>query len=184
MTRELAPFQPGWVEEPVPPENLAALQKVAEAVAPLGIPVATGERLHSMYDCRELLEKQAADILQCDITHFGGISNVKKLAAWAETYYVLMAPHNVGGPVSTAAALHLAAATYNFKIQEHFNDFAESFVKGAAPGLPEVVDGSFALPSGPGLGVRLEEEVIRAHPRNDGHFNLYKEDWHKRIAKA
>ena len=180
MTRELAPLRPGWVEEPVPPENLAALQKVAQAVAPLGIPVATGERLHTLYDCRELLERQAADILQCDITHFGGISNVKKLAAWAEAYYVLVAPHNVGGPVSTAAALHLAAATYNFKIQEHFNDFAESFVKAAAPGLPEVVDGHFALPGGPGLGVTLDEDVIAAHPRRDVHFNLYKEDWHKR----
>jgi galactonate dehydratase len=180
MARELAPFKPGWIEEPVPPENLAALQKVAQAVAPLGIPVATGERLHSLHDYRELFERQAADIIQPDITHFGGISNVKKLAAWAEAYYVLVAPHNVGGPVSTAAALHLAAATSNFKVQEHFNDFAEAFVKEAAPGLPEVADGYFALPPGPGLGVKLNEEVIRAHPRKDVHFNLFAEDWHKR----
>jgi len=105
---------------------------------------------------------------------------VKKLAAWAEACYVLMAPHNVGGPVSTAAALHLAAATYNFKIQEHFNDFSESFVKAAAPGLPDVVDGYFALPPGPGLGVKLDEDVIRAHPRQEVHFNLFAKDWHKR----
>jgi galactonate dehydratase len=180
MARELLPFKPGWIEEPVPPENLAALQKVAQAVAPLGIPVATGERLHSTYDYRELFERQAADIIQPDITHFGGISNVKKLAAWAEAYYILVAPHNVGGPVSTAAALHLAAATSNFKVQEHFNDFAEAFVKEAAPGLPEVKDGYFALPPGPGLGVKLNEDVIRAHPRKDVHFNLFAEDWHKR----
>jgi galactonate dehydratase len=180
MTRELAPFQPGWVEEPVPPENLAALKKAAEGIAPLGIPVATGERLHGRHEFRELFERQAADIIQPDITHSGGILNVKKLAAWAEAYYVLVAPHNVGGPVSTAAALHLAAATTNFKVQEYFNDFGEAYVKDAAPGLPEVKDGTFALPPGPGLGVRLDEDVIRAHPRNDVHFDLFAEGWHKR----
>lgn len=180
MTRELAPFKPGWVEEPVPPENLAALKKAAEGIAPLGIPVATGERLHGLHEFRELFERQAADIIQPDITHCGGILNVKKLAAWAEAYYVLVAPHNVGGPVSTAAALHLAAATANFTVQEHFNDFAEAYVKDAAPGLPEVKDGYFALPPGPGLGVKLDEDVIRAHPRKDVHFNLFALDWHKR----
>lgn len=180
MARELAPFKPGWYEEPVPPENLAALKKVAEAVAPLGIPVATGERLHTPYEYRELFELQAADILQPDISHFGGLLNTKKLAAWAEAYYILVAPHNVGGPVSTAAALHLAACTPNFKIQEHFNDFADSYVLDAAPGLPKVIDGYFALPQGPGLGVTLDEAVIAAHPRQGAHFNLFKEDWHKR----
>ena len=180
MARALAPFQPGWYEEPVPPENLAALKKVAEAVAPLGIPIATGERLHTPYEYRELFELQAADIIQPDISHFGGLLNTKKLAAWAEAYYILVAPHNVGGPVSTAAALHLAACTPNFKIQEHFNDFADSYVLDAAPGLPKVIDGYFALPKGPGLGVTLDEAVIAAHPRQGAHFNLFKEDWHKR----
>ncbi len=182
MTRELAQFKPSWVEEPVPPENLAALKKAADAIAPLGIPIATGERLHTPYEYRELFELQAADIIQPDITHFGGLLNVKKLAAWAEAYYMLVAPHNVGGPVSTAAALHLAACTPNFKIQEHFNDFAEAYVKDAAPGLPEVVDGAFALPGGPGLGVKLNEDVIREHPRQKVHFNLFADDWHKRKA--
>jgi galactonate dehydratase len=180
MTRELAPFKPGWVEEPVPPENLAALKKTADAIAPLAIPVATGERMHTPYEFRELFELQAADIIQPDITHFGGILNVKKLAAWAEAYYILVAPHNVGGPVATAAALHLAAVTPNFKIQEHFNDFGEAYVKGAAPGVPEVIDGYFALPNGPGLGVTLNEDLIRQYPRERIHFNLYREDWHKR----
>lgn len=180
MARELAPFKPSWLEEPVPPDNLGALKKVMDAVAPLGIPVATGERLHTTYEFRELFEKQAADIIQPDITHFGGLLYTKKLAAWAEAYYILVAPHNVGGPVSTAAALHLAACTHNFKIQEHFNDFAEPFVKESAPGLPEVVDGYFALPTGPGLGIQFNEEVVRAHPAENLHFNLYAQDWHKR----
>jgi galactonate dehydratase len=180
MTRELARFRPSWVEEPVPPENLAALKKASDAITPMGVPIATGERMHTMYEFRELFELQAADIIQPDITHFGGILNTKKLAAWAEAYYMLIAPHNVGGPVSTAAALHLAACTTNFKIQEHFNDFADSFVKEAAPGVPEVVDGYFALPEGPGLGVTLNEELIAAHPRQKVHFNLFADDWHKR----
>ncbi len=182
MARELAPFEPSWLEEPVPPENLAALKRTADAIAPLGIPIATGERLHTAYEYRELFELQAADIIQPDITHFGGLLNVKKLAAWAEAYYMLIAPHNVGGPVSTAAALHLAACTPNFKIQEHFNDFAEPYVKGSAPGVPEVVEGYFPLPSGPGLGVTINEALIREHPQQDIHFNLFADDWHKRQA--
>ncbi len=184
FARELAPFKPSWLEEPVPPENIAAQKKAADAIAPLGIPVATGERLHTMYEYRELFELQACDIIQPDITHFGGIFNTKKLAAWAEAYYMLIAPHNVGGPISTAAALHLAACTPNFKIQEHFNDFAESYVKQAAPGNPEIEDGYFALPSGPGLGVTLDEDVVAANPRRRVHFNLFAEDWHRRSAEV
>jgi galactonate dehydratase len=182
MARELAPFKPSWYEEPVPPENLPALKKVADAVAPLGIPVATGERLHTAYEFRELFELHAADIIQPDLTHFGGILSMKKLAAWAEAYYLLMAPHNVGGPVSTAAALHVAACTPNFKIQEYFNDFADPFVKEVASGLPEVVDGYFSLPAGPGLGVAVNEAAILEHPRQNIHFNLFVDDWHKRKA--
>lgn len=179
MARELERFKPSWVEEPVPPENLAALKKAA---AKINIPIATGERIHTRYDFRELLEAQAADYIQPDITHFGGILETRKLAAWAENYYVLVAPHNVGGAVSTAAALHLAAATPNFKIQEHFNDFADEWIKSTAPGNPEVVDGYFALPQGPGLGVTLNLDVIEAHPRQKVFFNLFAEDWQKRQA--
>lgn len=185
LARELARFSPGWLEEPVPPENLRALKKAADAIAPLGIPVATGERLHTAYEFRELFELQAADIVQPDITHCGGILATKKLAAWAEGYYMLVAPHNVGGPVSTAAALHLAACTPNFKIQEHFNDFADAWVQGAAGGLPEVdpADGCFALPGGPGLGVALDEAFLAEHPREAVFFNLFEEDWHRRQAR-
>jgi galactonate dehydratase len=179
MARELERFKPSWVEEPVPPENLAALKKASEKIT---IPVATGERIHTRYDYRQLFELQAADIIQPDITHFGGLLETKKLAAWAETYYILVAPHNVGGPVSTAAALHFAASTPNFKIQEHFNDFAEDWVKAAAPGNPEVVDGYFALPQGLGLGVKLDEAVIQQHPQQRIFFNLFAENWHRRQA--
>ncbi len=179
MARELEPFRPGWLEEPVPPENLKALKKVADAVR---FPVATGERIHTRYEYRELLELQACDIIQMDPTHFGGLTEARKLAAWADMYYVLAAPHNVCGPVGTAAVLHLDAGMPNFKIQEHFNDFADAWVKQAVDVYPEVVDGHFSLPERPGLGVELREDFIAEHPRQKTHFNLYAEDWHKRQA--
>ena len=177
MARKLAPFRPAWIEEPCPPENLPELKRVAERVE---IPIATGERLHTMNEFRPLFDLQAVDIIQPDITHFGGMAQVKRLAAWADVYNVLVAPHNVGGPVSTAAALHIAACTSNFMIQEHFNDFADSWVKTAAPGVPEVVDGYFALPDKPGLGVELNEALFADHPYHEGHFDLFKDEWHKR----
>jgi galactonate dehydratase len=179
--RELAPFRPAWIEEPVPPENARALAKVAQHV---DVPIATGERIHVRHEFRELLELQAVDILQPDVTMCGGISETRKIAAWAESYYVLVAPHNVGGPVSTAAALHLAACTPNFTIQEHFNDFVDPYVKEAAPGNPDVVDGCFDLPSGPGLGVTLDEDVVAEHPPQRLGLDLYAEDWHLRGVPA
>jgi galactonate dehydratase len=180
VARDLERFNPSWIEEPVPPENLAALEKVSRHVS---IPVATGERIHVRHEFRELFERQAADIVQADITTCGGLLETKKISAWAESYYLLMAPHNVGGPISTAAALHLAATMPNFKIQEHFNDFAEANVKHAAPGNPEVHDGFFALPQGQGLGVTLNEDLVREHPLRDLHFHLFEEDWHLRQAR-
>jgi galactonate dehydratase len=180
LARELEPFRPGWIEEPVPPENLKALRKVADHVT---LPIATGERIHARHEYRELFELQAADIVQPDVTMCGGITETRKIASWADAYYVLLAPHNVGGPVATAAALHLAAATTNFKIQEHFNDFGEPYVKEAATGTPAVVDGYFALPNGPGLGVTLHEDVVRAHPQRTLHFDLFSPDWHLRQAE-
>ncbi len=177
MARKLAPFRPAWIEEPCPPENLPELKRVAERVE---IPIATGERLHTMNEFRPLFDLQSVDIIQPDITHFGGIAQTRRLAAWADVYNVLVAPHNVGGPVSTAAALHVAACTPNFMIQEHFNDFSDSWVKAAAPGVPEVVDGYFALPDKPGLGVELNEALFAEHPYVEGHFDLFKDEWQKR----
>ena len=177
MANKLEKFRLAWVEEPVPPENLLELKRVAERVSS---PIATGERLHTMNEFRPLFDLSAVDIIQPDISHFGGLTLTRRLAAWADVYNVLIAPHNVGGPVSTAAALHVAACTPNFMIQEHFNDFADSWVKQAAPGVPEVVDGYFSLPTAPGLGVELNEAVFSEHPQIEAHFNLFKENWHRR----
>src|SRR5438874_2321494 len=106
----------------LPPDNLKALAKAAKHIR---VPVATGERLHHKQEFRELFERQACDIIQPDITECCGLLEAKKIAAMADMYYITVAPHNVGGPVSTATALQLAACTTNFKIQEHFNDFIE-----------------------------------------------------------
>jgi galactonate dehydratase len=176
----LEEFEPAWLEEPVPPENLKALAKVA-AHTPL--PIATGERIHDRMEFRELFESQAAGIIQPDVGHIGGILETRKLAATAETHYVLIAPHNVGGPVLTAASLHLAACTPNFKIQEHFNDFADVEVLQAAPGLPPVVDGYFALPTAPGLGVSLDVDFVAERPSAGAHFDLFAQDWQFRGTK-
>ena len=177
VARDLEPFEPSWVEEPVPADNIKALAKAAKHIR---IPVATGERLHHKGEFRELFERQACDIIQPDITECCGLLEVKKIAAWADVCYMTVAPHNVGGPVSTATALHLAATLGNFKIQEHFNDFTEPHTRECASGCPKVVDGYFSLPDGPGLGVNLNEDVIKAHPPTGGHFNLFTDDWQKR----
>ena len=177
IAAELEQYKPSWVEEPVPPDNIAALAKASDSI---NIPVATGERLHNKYEYRELINLQAADILQPDITQTGGFLETKKIAGMGDMCYMTVAPHNVGGPVSTATALHFAACTTNFKIQEHFNDFSEAWVKEAATGCPEVIDGYFSLPNGPGLGMELNEDLIAQHPYREGSFNLWEDDWHKR----
>jgi galactonate dehydratase len=176
----LEAFRPAWIEEPVPPENLKALAKVAEHTP---LPIATGERIHDRIEFRELFESQGAGIIQPDVGHIGGILEARKLAATAETHYVLVAPHNVGGPVLTAASLQLAACTPNFKIQEHFNDFADQEVLQAAPGLGPVVDGYFDLPTAPGLGVVLDVDFVAERPSSGAHFDLFAQDWQFRGTK-
>jgi galactonate dehydratase len=181
IARDLERFRPGWIEEPVPPENVKALAKVSQTVR---IPVATGERIHARTEFRELFDLQAADIVQPDVAHFGGILETRKLAATAETHYVQIAPHNVCGPVATAANLHLAACTPNFRIQEHFNDFADAWVSEVATGLPAVdpADGCFPLPDAPGLGVTLDWDAVEAHPPQEVRFDLFRDGWQRRNA--
>lgn len=181
LARDLERLNPAWIEEPVPPGNPKALAWVA---ARAGLPVAAGERTHVRSEFRELFERQAVDIVQPDITMCGGLWEARKISAWAESYQVLVAPHNVGGAISTAAALHLAACTPNFTIQENFNDFSEDYVLAAAPGNPGVADGHFALPAGPGLGVTLDRAVVAEHPRRSLYFDLHSRDWQLRQAET
>jgi galactonate dehydratase len=183
LARELAPYDPAWLEEPVPPENLRALRKVAEKV---DVPIATGERIHDRIEFRELFESQAADIIQPDVGHIGGILEARKLAATAETHYTLIAPHNVGGSVLTAASLQLAACTPNFKILEHFNDFADAEIKKVVRGAPQVdpATGCFEISHAPGLGVEFDVDAAAEFPQQRARFDLWAEGWEKRAPKA
>jgi len=175
----LEPYDPEWIEEPVPPENAAALARVKAATR---IPIATGERAHTIADIREFVETGVADIVQVDLTHFGGFLPMKHLAGWADAHYLLLAPHNVCGPVGTMANVHFAVATPNYKILEHFNDFADPWVQDLVDHAPRVAagDGCFGLPDRPGLGVRLNHDACAAHPRTGGRINLFKSGWEKR----
>ena len=159
----LESYDPEWIEEPVPPENAASLARVRTATK---TPIATGERAHTFEDIRPFIEGGAMDVVQVDLTHFGGFLQMKRLAGWADAYYLLLAPHNVCGPVGTMANLHFAVATPNYKVLEHFNDFADSWVDTLVDHAPRVeADGCFGVPERPGLGVKLNHDVCAAHPR-------------------
>ena len=174
----LEPYAPDWIEEPVPPENPEAMKRVR---AGSRLAIATGERAHLMEDIRPFIEQGLVDIVQVDLTHFGGFLQMKRLAGWADAYYLQMAPHNVCGPVGTMANLHLAVATPNYKVLEHFNDFADPWVQTLVDGAPTVeADGCFALPERPGLGVSLLHDVCARHPRTGGQIRLFEEGWEQR----
>jgi galactonate dehydratase len=179
----LEPYDPEWIEEPVPPENAAALARVRQSTR---IPIATGERAHTIADIREFVETGVADIVQADLTHFGGFMAMKQLAGWADAHYLLMAPHNVCGPVGTMANVHFAVATPNYKVLEHFNDFADPWVADLVDHPPRVAehDGCFGLPDRPGLGLALNHDACDAHPRTGGRLRLFEKGWERRGLKA
>ncbi len=159
LAKALEPYQPMFIEEPVLPENVDALVTVARSTS---IPIATGERLFTKWGFREVLEKQAAAILQPDLSHAGGILECKKIAAMAECYYAALAPHCPLGPIALAACLQLDACIPNFLAQEHVT-LGQGYLKQPF----EVVDGHIRLPTGPGLGVELDEEAL-ADKLHDG----------------
>lgn len=152
LAQELEHVQPVFIEEPCLPENIDTLVTIARSTS---IPIATGERLFTKWAFREVLEKQAATILQPDLAHCGGISEGRAIASMAETYYAVIAPHNPLGPINLAASLQLSAAVPNFLAQEHVT-LGEGYLK-----QPFVVkDGYIDLPTGPGLGIELDEEKV------------------------
>jgi len=178
----LEPYDPEWIEEPVPPDNDEALARVRAGTR---IPIATGERAHTIAEIRSIVERGLADIIQIDLTHFGGFLATKCVAGWADAHHLLMAPHNVCGPVGTMANLHLAVATPNYKVLEHFNDFADVWVRDLVDEAPAVSasDGCFAAPQRPGLGVTLNADACRAHPRTGGRLRLFEAGWEHRGAE-
>jgi galactonate dehydratase len=176
---QLEPLAPTWLEEPVPFDNTTALARVRSATR---LPIATGERLHLLSDFRPLFERGLVDFVQADLTHFGGFTGLRRLAGWAEAYELPLAPHNVCGPVGTAANIHFAIATPNYFVLEHFNDFADEWVSGLVDAAPTVDlrDGCFPAPTGPGLGVRLDHAACAEHPRTHAGIFLLNDGWERR----
>ena len=153
-------FSPYFCEEPVPPENIPALRQVREAVR---VPIATGERLVSRYQFRELCEQQACHIIQPDLCHCGGLSEAKKIAAAAETYYMGVAPHNPLGPIANAVALHFALSTPNFLIQEDMLSDVPWRWDVVKHGL-KMENGYWSKTESPGLGIEVDEIEAAKHP--------------------
>ena len=159
--RRLEKYRPFWFEEPVSYENVSEMAQVRSRV---NIPIATGERLYLKFPFYDLIKAEAADILQPDICNAGGITELKKIAAIAESQHILMAPHNTNFAVGTAASFHLGASLPNFLIQEYHAEFYEPHYFQVYDGLPRQKNGYVDLPEGPGLGLTFNEEVAAAHP--------------------
>ncbi len=163
VAQQLEQFDIAWLEEPVLWDNVDALVEFAREVR---VPVSTGEQLYNRWDFRPLLEANAVGIIQPDICHAGGLSELKKIAAAAETHYVTVAPHNSNGPISTVASLHLDMSIPNLFMQEIFVSFMPAY--DAVLTNPIVIkDGQTRPPDGPGWGTDIDEEALKEFPPGD-----------------
>jgi len=159
LAKRLEKYDPLWFEEPVPPENRDEMARVAHHTS---IPIATGERLSTKYEFRELLQKQAASILQFALGRVGGILEAKKIAGMAEAYYAQIAPHLYAGPVEALANIQIDTCSPNFLIQESietWGGFHAEIIKEPI----QWEEGYIIPPTKPGLGVELNEEVVNKH---------------------
>jgi len=152
LIKALEPYQPMFIAEPV---NCQEVDVMADIARGTHLPIATGERIFTKWGFREILEKKAASILQPDLCHAGGITECRLIAGMAEAFYATIAPHNPLGPVSLAAGLHLAAAIPNFLCQEQAS-LGLGYIKKPF----QVRDGYVDIPSGPGLGIELDEDAL------------------------
>ncbi|HEY0114792.1 MAG TPA: galactonate dehydratase [Allosphingosinicella sp.] len=163
LAKLLEPLGLLFIEEPILSENPEALQQLANLVS---TPIAVGERLYSRWDFKPFLASGAVDIIQPDLSHAGGLTECRKIAAMAESYDVAVAPHCPLGPVALAACLQLAACTSNVIIQEmslgiHYNAGHDLLSFCTNPDALTPVDGHLAIPEGPGLGIDINEAAIR-----------------------
>ncbi len=159
LARRLEKYDPLWFEEPVPPENKREMARVAHHTK---IPVATGERLCTKYEFRDLLENKSAAILQFALGRVGGILEAKKIAGMAEAYYAHIAPHLYAGPIEAIADIQVDTCSPNFLIQEsieRFGGFHAEILKKPI----QWEDGYIIPPKEPGLGIELDEEVVNKH---------------------
>jgi len=159
LIKGLEPYHPMFVEEPCQAQNHDVMADIARGTH---IPIATGERVFTKWGFREVLEKKAATILQPDLCHAGGITECRLIAGMAEAYYASMAPHNPLGPISLAAGVQLAASIPNFMCQEQVS-LGEGYLK-----KPFTVrEGYLDLPTGPGLGIELDENAMASQLGHD-----------------
>lgn len=150
-----------FYEDPVAPENVEALARVADAV---DIPIAAGERHHLLYGVRELIERQIVDVIQPDTGRIGGLLQLKKIAAMAEAHFITVAPHDGSlGPVAEMAAVHVLATIPNCLILEHLADDVPQRYQVMSP-QPSIANSFIAVPNEPGLGVELVDEAIASYP--------------------
>lgn len=163
LAKELEPFKPMFIEEPVLPENEEALKHIASHTT---IPIATGERLSSRWDFKHLISAGIVDIIQPDVALSGGILETKKIAAMAEAFDIAVAPHAPYGPIALAASIHVDVCTPNVFIQEqslgiHYNRGFDllDFMKNKE--MFQYHDGYVDIPKGPGLGVEIDEEKVK-----------------------
>ncbi|MCD5324613.1 MULTISPECIES: galactonate dehydratase [Pontibacillus] len=170
LAKELEPFRPMFIEEPVLAENNEALREITRHTH---IPIATGERMYSRWDFKPLLESGHADIIQPDLSHAGGITEVKKIASMAEAYDVAMAPHCPLGPIALASCLQVDATAHNAFIQEqslgiHYNKENDllDYIKDRS--VFDYKDGFVQIPQGPGLGIEIDEEYVKERAE-EGH---------------
>lgn len=175
VIRQLERFNPVWCEEPVIPENLDLLAEVKRQVH---APIAAGERLYTIADFYRLVALRAADVVQMDVAHCGGILISKKIAAMAAAQDMRFAPHCSIGPVALAAALHLDVSTPNCMIQEAFAEFDVPWRNALVRGWNPIQNGEFFLSDAPGLGLTLDDEVIAQHPYVQNPFpSLWDSTW-------
>ena len=179
ICRDLEEFRPLWVEAPVWSIDTAALKAVAEAT-PLRI--VAGERLTNLGDFADLLATRRMDIVQPEYVELGGVHRLRQVAALAEAYQGMIAPHNARCPISTAVNVQVDAATRNVFIQETFDDFHVSWAKDLFTGIPAVKDGTFGIPETPGIGVEVNEELAERYPPGERNYmNLFQSGWEKRF---
>ncbi|WP_299599208.1 mandelate racemase/muconate lactonizing enzyme family protein [uncultured Tateyamaria sp.] len=170
LGQALEPYNPLWFEEPIPPDAVEEMAKVARAVR---IPVATGERLTTKAEFASVLRSGAATILQPALGRAGGIWEMKKVAAIAEVYNAQMAPHLYAGPVEWAANIHFATSIPNLLMCETIETpFHDQLIKGSI----RVEQGFITPPSAPGLGIEVDEALARAHPYTGDGLHLQMQD--------
>ena len=161
LGQALADYDLLFYEDPVAPEDIEALARVAAAV---DLPIAAGERHSHIYGVRQLIEREIVDVIQPDTGRAGGLTQLKKIAALAEAHYVTMAPHSGSlGPIAEFAAIHLLATLPNTLILEHLEDDVPQRYE-VITNQPEIVEGHMIVPNAPGLGVDIIEDAIAHYP--------------------